>query len=451
VSRLALLALVVALASTARASGVTKELIDRPGGEPFDWNKIEASNGCRGEPAPKCVARLRKQLAAELQKHKLTLVAGELCRATVPPPRCERFESPCMPVAALWIEQLAALGTDAAPAAPELLIAEKRQDPWFTAHVLDAMVSAQMPRALELALANLRDADVECRWLGLGALGKLGPKARSAVPELERAVDIINWKDRPQLFRVLVKVGGPDSVAALQRQLDSPFWSVQQAAAEALAGFGSIAKPALPTLGEMAATHWKYGVRDAAARAATKIGGKEIAATPIHGSGTRIAFGDGGWMVGTTAPERFEDIDRVVNVEDRCNAMVNGKRNLRFAVWVGDGCLVGVDGGEWGGEISFVSKGETTSLWKQWYLNPLVLVPVHGSWVALMHMDHMSARDGGLLRIDHGPTGWTAREFFELSDSPSGFHVDANGDLKILTQSHALFRVGPDLKVEAIQ
>lgn len=175
---------------------------------------------------------------------------------------------------------LGRMGPAAAPATPQLvqLIEDKNPN---VAHAAVLALAAIGPPAKEAvpaltqALQQHRDADADATDYAF-ALGSIGPDAAAAAPQLEMLLKspdanlglISAWslaRIQPKSAPVAAK-----TLPLLVAGLSSPSPAARQAAAEALASLGPLAKSAEPSL-KKASADSDQNVRDAAAKALAAV------------------------------------------------------------------------------------------------------------------------------------------------------------------------------------
>lgn len=112
---------------------------------------------------------------------------------------------------------------------------------------LDRLDSASKKKYLQIVKDTLRDADPGNRMLAVQSLGRMGPAAEEAIPDLIQVLGEENAPLRPAAVTALSAIGAgavPALVAALNRQ--SP--AIRSGAADALGGIGAGATQAIPAL-----------------------------------------------------------------------------------------------------------------------------------------------------------------------------------------------------------
>jgi HEAT repeat protein len=115
------------------------------------------------------------------------------------------------------------------------------------AALVDALARAGAPAPARLQRA-LVDADPGVRWHAAAALLRLGRAARGAAPALMLAMDDALWPVRNAAGRALEEVVGPDDVEALALALASPSSETRYHVARAIGRLGPRAASAVPAL-----------------------------------------------------------------------------------------------------------------------------------------------------------------------------------------------------------
>jgi HEAT repeat protein len=146
------------------------------------------------------------------------------------------------------------MGQDAAPAARALNHALKDPDifvRWAAARALGNIDPADGKIAVPNLGRLLFDPDLDPRLAAAATLEHYGRDATAAVPDLIRATSVGDAEIRIAVIHAIEAIGADDArsaVPALAQALSDPDDRVRQAAAEALGGFGSVAKSAEPAL-----------------------------------------------------------------------------------------------------------------------------------------------------------------------------------------------------------
>jgi HEAT repeats len=374
---------------------------------------------CGKEPVEACVAKLRAALRAELAAPELRLLGTpeKSCRERWS--ACDDFVDACTPVAGVIADELLELGPAAAASTPEMVEALHKGSIALTAVAFRALAAFQSPEALPIAMELLDARDDVCRWVGLDALKEIGPASGIAVPKLIGLLDHEDWFNRRRVASLLGKLGNPRAIEPLHRALTHPPMSTQVAAAKALGQFGAAASEALTDLESLAARHWSYSVRVAAADAATAISGRSVLprAPSCHAHAKDI---EGRWtfLVDSQSVELLpvaRDAPKTVDMED-------GTR------------IVLVNNGEFAGEIASVQGGTRHALREGPGVNPMRVVAVRDGYLVVEGLRHITLDEGLLTRLWRLPDGkWQAEPVLELAGAPIAFAVTAQGELLLLT------------------
>ena len=118
----------------------------------------------------------------------------------------------------------------------------------------------------------LKDKNYDVRWSTAWALGKIGPAAKDAIPDLIAALGDDNSHVRIISSESLGRIGH-DAVPYLIRALGNDDVNVRHGAAIALGNIGPAAKWAIPTLEKMRDGDKNPRCRKAAREAIEKIAG----------------------------------------------------------------------------------------------------------------------------------------------------------------------------------
>ena len=176
--------------------------------------------------SPEVVRLLRTQLAAHLTKEERRKQLGK------PAPR---YATSISETASL-VEALGASGPAAREALPAIWALSKDADPLVRAAVAGALarIDTHTQAVVDLVVAQLHDDAEPVRPRALLVLGKLGPLAARAVPELIRTLENPEERIATQCAWALGQIGSPDSVTALEKSLHVRSPSLRISAASAL-------------------------------------------------------------------------------------------------------------------------------------------------------------------------------------------------------------------------
>ncbi|MEX0702861.1 MAG: HEAT repeat domain-containing protein [Planctomycetales bacterium] len=182
------------------------------------------------------------------------------------------------------IEALAKLGPAGEPAVRKLLA---ELDDEFARHDAAAALGAfeaHAERVVPVLAARLRDPDVEMRRRAAAALGRLGTKAKSALPDLIALLEDEQIREAAATALGGLGAEAAPAVPALAKLLEIDELDCRRAAAAALGAIGPPAGPAVPALlrllqedqGKEDDGYWRY----AAIAALSKMGEHSQAAVP---------------------------------------------------------------------------------------------------------------------------------------------------------------------------
>ena len=135
--------------------------------------------------------------------------------------------------------QLGKLGPAAGPATPDLVRALDDGDETVRAEAVIALGRVEAVAAVPALVERLRRDGPWVREEAARALGRIGPEARSAAPDLLHALQRDDPAVRKQAARALGRLRADGIASALQRALEDPEESVQEEAKKALEALGS--------------------------------------------------------------------------------------------------------------------------------------------------------------------------------------------------------------------
>ena len=144
--------------------------------------------------------------------------------------------------------ELARLGREAHPAAPQLLAALKLPGVRYAAAEALGPVGADPDVAVPVLIALLKNEEDDGGRLAVArALGNFGPAAASALPALRETLRSVGGGGWPAA-EAIGKIGGPDAVPALVEALQSKDDQVRLTAIQGLGNLGGAAAPAVEAL-----------------------------------------------------------------------------------------------------------------------------------------------------------------------------------------------------------
>lgn len=144
----------------------------------------------------------------------------------------------------------------------------------------------------------------------------------------------------------------------------------------------------------------------------------------------------------------------VETTDESTEIPVQGKGGQLFhekwpAVKVDDGWLVGVDMGEWGGQIAFKDLHGNVQVLAQ--LNTEDIYRMLPGPVAVTGLAHLSINEGCLYRIAKNPAGrWAVKKWRTLPGAPYGSVLLQDGRL-LINCSGGIVLVSPDGRMEWVK
>jgi HEAT repeat protein len=156
-------------------------------------------------------------------------------------------------------------GPIAKKAVPVLRAALKNPDAWFRISAAEALAKiGSHPEAIQALIRTMEDSNDNWRGVAANALGRIGPKARVALPALRQALLRKDDDARPAVALTIWrlqksakdhKIAGVDRASAVAALIgmagQDDGRNVQYEALEALATLGAEARPAVPVLIDM--------------------------------------------------------------------------------------------------------------------------------------------------------------------------------------------------------
>jgi hypothetical protein len=148
----------------------------------------------------------------------------------------------------------------------------------------------------------------------------------------------------------------------------------------------------------------------------------------------------------TSARERYE----VALSRDSSILIISPDSALRRradTLKVDGGRLIGFDGGEFGGRISWQpdSGGEQGVA----SVNPHALIQLRDTVWALTGLAHLTSNKGQLIRLDRVGTGWRVGETIDLGAAPEAI-VRLPGDTLLVLAVGRLISISPSHRVEVL-
>jgi hypothetical protein len=239
-----------------------------------------------------------------------------------------------------------------------------------------------------------------------------------------------DWDDRAEAAKALGRTGAADAVPPLVLALDAPSFAVQLAAVDALGDLGPVAAAALPALRSVAERHWLPFVRAAAAEAAGAI-----AAGHRRANGGRST-----WSTLPRCPRAAPGVPAILPV----TTWLEPSSSLE----VKDGVLVGVDSGEFRGEVPSTGLHFRDTLGRSQQLihheNVRAILRAGRELLAFTGLSHMGIDVGRVWKVTRDESGnWSARPWVDLLGEARQIGIDAEGALRVQTSFGAM-RIAAD-------
>lgn len=354
---------------------------------------------------------------------------------------------------------IGSLGPLAEQVIPDLQLLYKSNDP--------AIREAAMGAIIETATTESAAILVECldhpspsydRESTLYCIARMGPAVAAAGAGVARYLNDPDWHLRALAAGVFGYIEYHDATDALIDLLDCPEdWHVVFSAVGSLGQLK--AKRAEPALTKLAREHWFPPVRSAALEAVSAITG----GPPMKGKDENLigplrflSFESVGCDAETLQKGDFARLrfPLAETTDESTEIPVHGKGGQLFhekwpAVKVDEGWLVGVDMGEWGGQIAFKDRhGNVQALAK---VNTEDIHRMLQGPVAVTGLAHLSMNEGFLYRIVKNPAGrWAAEKWRTLPGAPYGSVLLQDGRL-LINGSGGIVLVSPDGKMECVK
>lgn len=274
------------------------------------------------------------------------------------------------------IQSLGAMGVTARSAVPTLQEIARKEDAALAGSAEYAIACTGSPEAVPIVLQWLKDSrGIRTFW----QLSAMGTNAISAGPALLKLLNDDNWGFRVDAARTLGFIGYSGAGNALTRCLgNEDDWELVWASAQSLGRLRF--RSALPALQQTARSHWYPPVREEAQKAIHDIEGGKTG-TSRQPSEDSIDFSWDGWgnkmkrsnisrgyPTGPTLVREPDQLDRKTlaqvhyQVEGDETRKEGDRRFLspNCGLKLDHGLLLGVDQGEWGGELVFQGEHSST-------------------------------------------------------------------------------------------
>ncbi len=323
-----------------------------------------------------------------------------------------------------------------------------------------AIITLGTAEAVPLMVQDLQEAkEARDRRDHLGHIAGLHTRARSAGPVVARYLHDADWDVRVAAAGAVGDIGHVGAADALIQLLaHEEDWRLVFRAARSLGTLRS--KAALPALAQVAQGHWYPPVRQAAQAAIKAVKAENGAASEATRSDPNDALNNGpfGYERAGAELETLEEADA-----DRLRLPLDAAQHAPVplqvqakdgtvtteqarAVKVPGGHLVGVDRGEFGGEILLIDPQGLQHVIA--HANTEALYQTSAGLVAVTGLAHMWANDGALFKLIPAPEGrWTLTKWRILPGAPDFSRLLQDGRLLINCHSSGTVLVTPEGKM----
>lgn len=259
-------------------------------------------------------------------------------------------------------------------------------------------------------------------------LSVAGPAGYDAGPSVMRLMDSDDWHLRSTAAFVLGSIAYLPAEQRLLQALENPADPLlNRKAAEALGHLGDTAT--LDALRRVSAAHWRTSVRVAATQAIRHIRDRSPYPTP-------------------DLLDLLDD-DDVGDGLSRCTDdlfIYSRDRSDEQALDVPGGRLIGIDQGEWGGNLRFETPGRVIQ--PVLATNIFTLTTLGGRTIAVTGLLHMAIAQGAIYDISRDATGmWHATPWRGMDGPPLWTAMAKDGKLHIGLPTYTLL-LSPDGTME---
>ena len=331
------------------------------------------------------------------------------------------------------IYALRAIGITARSAVPTLQEIARKESATFAETVEIAITGIGSPEAVPIFLRWLSKSRNICVLRDLSAMGK---NAATAGPALLPWLNDDDWELRVGIARTLGFIGFSGAADALARCLaNEDDWRLVWVSAQSLGRLQS--KSALPALQQTARNHWYPPVREEARKAIRAIELGEAYTSRWHVQNFPFEFfdyesvrmkqprGQSGYSTGPTLVRELDQLDEValakvrykVEGDNSNNETSSRSTNPNCGLKLEHGLLLGVDQGEWGGELVF--QGEHSPTRRLLGENTHAIHRLGSRIIALTGLCHITTNRGMVYRIIQTSNGqWQAVAWKSLPGAP---------------------------------
>lgn len=125
------------------------------------------------------------------------------------------------------------------------------------------------------------------------------------------------------------------------------------------------------------------------------------------------------------------------------------KYNIITTYDVGDGYFRGTNRGEYGGNLEYVSKNILKRSYEILDGNVVSIFNYNDGIYVLEGLTHMGINEGRIYQLNKDYRRWSAKEMFNLNDSPQVYTITEDNELLIVTFS-GLFKISDMKNIEHI-
>lgn len=290
-------------------------------------------------------------------------------------------------------------------------------------------------------------------WLAVDSLACLryiasyGSDATTIAAQLLPFLVSQNGAERSYGITVLGAIGYKQAGASIRDALGDSDWRVVYSAARSLGWLG--AKEALPDLDRVASSYWLPETREMAAKSASGIRSPAGRTEPFPPA--RFAGGQYGWGPGE---EPMEINIETIHKEPDCASgrwewggqsfllskdprLIDRAERIGTTLSFPDGKLIGVNHGEWGGELTWKPKKAQPEVIDA--ENVIAILKDGDSAVAILGLSHLGLNYGRAMSLRRKPDGaWAIGRLMQLFAEPEAITALDNGRFAVLSANRAV-------------
>jgi hypothetical protein len=321
---------------------------------------------------------------------------------------------------------LAAMGDGARQHGKDLRALLESTDADIRADAYKTLLALRDPSVVMVVAENCRPSgaaffEMPLESFCLSDIAVFGEEARSAGAHVMKFLASPNAEEVSRAVSVLGYIGYDPATPQIEQQLRSPDWRVVYSAARSLGWLG--ATGAIPELERVAADHWLPEVRAVASRVVDALKGtdRKLARAPwptrppvapfvVPSIETKFFFVGGDIFGGLPSmPPCHSGRWAWRGVQFAAPPVLPYSRAHRTELALGSGRLVGVNKGEWGGDLTWQpDEGQPQLLHKH---NVVAIEPAEGGAIVLFGLAHMGLADGYAVHVSQrADGGWSLTE-----------------------------------------